>query len=314
MNETAQFPAQRSLEELGARLKSLRESQSLSLEDIAGRTHIRKNFLENIERGDFSGFKALVYARGFVRTITELLDAPELWQEYNGLLTFDAFEEMKEAQRKSAPEPSVQVVPAARIPSPSSSSRTSPRGFRHSSLRRNCLILLCVILAAAGAALLMNWDRIRSEVSWLQQEQAYTGMMNRENEQAQHEEQRLAEEAAAREQFAAAQAEQQEALAPAEPEPEPEPAPAPVEEVRPVLTLRASGACWLRVTRGSTRVTERTVSAGWEETFDLNSAVTIRLGAGQNVVWSTNGSDFQTFARGISTWTFSPDGTAQRQR
>ena len=54
--------------ELGARIRAIREERGLRIDDIVETTRIRKQFLEGIERGDYSEFPGDVYIRGFVRT------------------------------------------------------------------------------------------------------------------------------------------------------------------------------------------------------------------------------------------------------
>lgn len=310
-------------EALGARLRERRESLSRTIDDAAAATCIRKNFLEDIEKGDFSRFKALVYARGFVRNYLEYLDASELWTEYNSLLTLDLFETVRKGSSphhagKGAGQKVSMLPPASlRAGAPLA---TPARGFRHSRLRRNCILVLVVLLAAGAAALWMNWDRFNDEISRLQQDQAYLGQKNREAEQSRHDEQRRAEVEAARQERIAQKVEE---AAPAQPEPvAPEPVvksevepvvePAPVPQ-KPVLTLRATGDCWLRVTQDGKKIFESTVRRGWQQTFNLDSTVTTRFGRGQYIEASTNGQEFSVFPTGVGSYEFFSDGSFQRK-
>lgn len=52
------------LQELGKEIRRRREDLGLSLNDVYEGTKIRTQFLEGIERGDFSEFPGTVYIRG----------------------------------------------------------------------------------------------------------------------------------------------------------------------------------------------------------------------------------------------------------
>ena len=313
MKEPATRPEKterRTLAELGAAIRAKREERGLTLDDITDVTHIRQNFLQGIESGDFSGFKALVYARGFVRTYAKLLDAPELWDEFSAQLTPENF--VPADARQSAKPHRAETPSRLSMQMPSSARAgmgvTQPaRGFRQSSTRRNVIMLLVLLIIASAAALLLNWDRIQSEIASVQSRQAYDSVKTREAEEAKREEQKRAEEEAA-ELEAKAQAETPEPEAEPEPEPEPEPAPPPPPE----LTIRATGDCWLRVTRGDEKLFEGVVKSGWERTFPLDSELTARYGRGQSVRVSTNGSDFTSPGTGVQRYRYTPDGAAHK--
>ncbi|MCD6303077.1 MAG: helix-turn-helix domain-containing protein [Anaerolineae bacterium] len=55
------------MSELGEKLRQAREEQGLSLADVEERTHIRREFLEALENGDYARLPEPVYVRGFVR-------------------------------------------------------------------------------------------------------------------------------------------------------------------------------------------------------------------------------------------------------
>ncbi len=309
----------RSLADLGRDLKALRESRGMSIDDLAAATCIRKNFLEDIESGDFSRFKALIYARGFVRSCTELLDSEDLWNEYDRLLTADSFE----APVSTTKPPVYPTGPGSRVshlPASKSHAAVPARGFRQSSIRRNCLIALFALVAAAVAALAFNRDRFRAENARIQAEQAETAIKKREAEQAQIAEKKRAEEVAAaqssRKQVQAEQAPAQNAqetatanaAAPSQPA-APEKMPEPAAPAKPALTIRATGECWIRVRANRKTLFERTVNEGWEQTFDLDAPLDVVFGLGQHVALSTNGSAFSSPGRGRQHLEFQTDGT-----
>ena len=69
---------------LGDTLRKAREEQGLSLHDIEKGTSIRTQYIDAIERGDYSALPGDVYARGFVRNYASFLklDAAECLMQY----------------------------------------------------------------------------------------------------------------------------------------------------------------------------------------------------------------------------------------
>lgn len=70
------------LRDLGIRIRQKREELELSLREAHEGTKIRIQFLEGIERGDYSEFPGTVYIRGFIRTYLRFLGAEELWESF----------------------------------------------------------------------------------------------------------------------------------------------------------------------------------------------------------------------------------------
>lgn len=58
---------------IGETLKSVREKQDTSLEHIADQTHIKKEFLQAIEAGEFSALPSPVAVQGFISTYAVIL-------------------------------------------------------------------------------------------------------------------------------------------------------------------------------------------------------------------------------------------------
>lgn len=77
---------EQSLRGLGERLRQKREDLGLSLREIYLRTRIRPQFLEGIEKGEYSAFPSPVYTRGFIRTYLKQLGEEQLWEEFLPLL------------------------------------------------------------------------------------------------------------------------------------------------------------------------------------------------------------------------------------
>lgn len=61
---------------VGEILKKKRVEKSLTLEDVEGRTKIRKKFLDAIEKGNYSEFSSSTYLRGFIKNYSDYLNLP----------------------------------------------------------------------------------------------------------------------------------------------------------------------------------------------------------------------------------------------
>lgn len=61
----------------GVLLKNTREEKGLSVIDVAARLCLSVQFIEDIERDDYSHLSATTYARGYVRSYAHLLGIPE---------------------------------------------------------------------------------------------------------------------------------------------------------------------------------------------------------------------------------------------
>lgn len=70
---------------LGDKLRKAREEKGLSLHDIEDGTSIRTQYIDAIERGDYSALPGAVYAKGFIRNYANFLklDAAECLRQYN---------------------------------------------------------------------------------------------------------------------------------------------------------------------------------------------------------------------------------------
>ena len=71
------------IKELGARLKSIREAQGLSIADVSNVTKIQKHYLAAIEEGDLERLPKGPYVRSFVRQYCDHLSAPDIWKSYD---------------------------------------------------------------------------------------------------------------------------------------------------------------------------------------------------------------------------------------
>lgn len=76
---------QAQMAELGTKLRSIREAQGLTLDDVMDKTKIQKRHLDAIENGALELLPKGPYARGFTRQYCEFLSAGDLWNTYDAL-------------------------------------------------------------------------------------------------------------------------------------------------------------------------------------------------------------------------------------
>lgn len=123
------------MKELGVTLRSLREAQNLSYEDVTASIHVRPFVLQAIEEGRVLEVVDVVYARGFIKSYCEMLCAEDLWKKHKDSLVGT---------------PGVRVVQSEAV-SPLGLNQTTPI-FRRSSM---IWVYVILVLAVAGAAYLL---------------------------------------------------------------------------------------------------------------------------------------------------------------
>lgn len=190
--------------------------------------------------------------------------------------------------------------------------RRSPSTSRNRRGRSSGLILLLLSLALVGG-LVTFWLRrgsVSDEMERMRQQQA--------------EVQRLAEEAARKEEAQAStgmgadvvdvapEAETVNATPVVDPA-VPETVAAP-ETVQPqpapeTLVIKATGECWLEVTQGGKKLFAGILKDGDEKTFPLTQELRVVYGAPQSVTVTVNGEDRGTPGKGVMRFIYKPDGT-----
>lgn len=60
--------------QIGLKLRAAREANQMSVEDIAARTRINKNFIIQIEKGELQNLPGLIFVKGFIRNFIQTLD------------------------------------------------------------------------------------------------------------------------------------------------------------------------------------------------------------------------------------------------
>lgn len=137
-------------EQLGARLREARLARGMTLAEIQARTHIARETLEALERGEFDTQPADVYVRGFLRSYAREvgLDPTEVLAQYDGLrggTSVEPWNRIGARVVRGSPEPLRHLAPVrrrrGRVP--------RPAGF--------VLTMLVVLLAGAGVLMVRSF-------------------------------------------------------------------------------------------------------------------------------------------------------------
>ena len=274
--------------ELGARIRAIREERGLRIDDIVETTRIRKQFLEGIERGDYSEFPGDVYIRGFVRTYLKTLGAEAVWEEVGSLF--------KEEQRESNEPAALGTC-------------TAPaRGFKPASKFWIFLLLLCA-LAGSGWYVWYAWNgklvtpnpprALETDAS----RDALTGTAGN----------RTSSLPGATELLSTDTFSQDASLfspLSGDVRPSPTPTPGPVQEQLKKLVLSAGRECWIRVVRGDKVVYQDILPKGKSVTFDADVRLVVTYGRPDAVSIAWNGKDLGKAGSGskVVKMFYDPDG------
>jgi cytoskeleton protein RodZ len=128
------------MDDLGARLKQVREERGLPLKDIATRTKISVAALEALERNDLSRLPGGIFGRAFVRAYAlELeLDPDKTVADFQASL--------EEVERKAAERGALRVEIT-----------DDDRAFLERQRRAVRLLRVVVVTVAVAAVLLLAW-------------------------------------------------------------------------------------------------------------------------------------------------------------
>lgn len=141
---------------LGQRLRDAREAKELSPEEVERATRIRARFIEQLERGDFSGMTP-VQAQGFLRNYARFLGI-----DFDLLETELTGQEAKPRAPRGRRETKKSTSPATPVPTPAPRPAARPEGAprrRRGWLTSTLIILLAgaiVVLVVLGATALLN--------------------------------------------------------------------------------------------------------------------------------------------------------------
>lgn len=100
---------------LGALLQEAREKRDMSLSDVAGITHVRKEYLQAIDEGRWNDLPENVYTRNFLRLYASTVGVNE-----GEVLNLYAEERYGKQHRSDKPRPNDRRASQASAPSPSS--------------------------------------------------------------------------------------------------------------------------------------------------------------------------------------------------
>lgn len=131
------------IDELGRKLKELREAQGITLGHASDATKIQKKYISAIEEGRLGELPKGPYCRSFLRQYCAFLNAPDMWAKYDpltrgGNVTIEDFKAANE-------EPDMSVTPGV--------FRRSPRFW------------IYLLVAASLAAAVWVTLRYRGEIS-----------------------------------------------------------------------------------------------------------------------------------------------------
>ncbi len=94
------------MKEIGEKLKEVRESMGITIEEAAGDLKLRPSQIENIEEGNKEAFKDIFYLKMFIKNYSKYLglDSDEMVEEFNEYL-FDftskiSIEDIKKAEKE----------------------------------------------------------------------------------------------------------------------------------------------------------------------------------------------------------------------
>ncbi len=276
------------LMELGARIRAIREERGLRIDDIVETTRIRKQFLEGIERGDYSEFPGDVYIRGFVRTYLKTLGAETVWEEVGSLF--------KEEQRESS-EPA--ALGACTAPA---------RGFKPASKFWIFLLLVCA-LAGSGWYVWYAWNgelvtpnpprALETEAS----RDALTGAAANGASSLPGGPRSLSADTFSPDASLFSPLSGEMRLSPT-------PTPTPVQQQLKKLVLSAVRECWIRVVRGDKVVYQDILQKDKSVTFDADARIVVTFGRPDavSVVW--NGKELGKAGSGskVVKIFYDPDG------
>ena len=306
------------LQDLGKEVRRKREELGLSLKDVHEGTKIRTQFLEGIERGDFSEFPGTVYVRGFIRTYLQFIGAEEFWGEYLPVLS-------EGTERVRDEEPS--VVGSCTPPT---------KGFKPAS---RFWIFAILLLVAVGSSWYVwyTWDQNGVPSFAVREDNGgkNSGTVNETARATAAGESALPQPArtdagetsneagsGSREPLSADQpaaplagmtppptaAELVGANAPQTP-----PA-APEKKKDKELVIVANGDCWVRVRQGTKTLYERTLKAGESVSFTVKDRIEVTYGRAGSVRTRWNGEDLGNpgTTRGVERIFYAPDGSTGR--
>ncbi|MCF7936661.1 MAG: DUF4115 domain-containing protein [Synergistales bacterium] len=306
---------QLSLQELGERLRRLREEQGYSIQEVAEGIRVRDIFIQAIEEGRIDDLPSTVYARGFIRNYLSFLKVDELWDSYREVLP---------------PVKSVDVASSVGTYAP------PPKGFKR--VPRWGLYVLVVVLVISGYYSWNKREAIREAFTRTHDTQTVT-------EEAQNDGETLI----SGDQLNLALVTTSDEVSPdvpsADPALSPDETPAATvaspdsadrvrsgdmawldqidgereqprqeEQQEKTLTIRCTGRCWTRVRQGEEQLYVGTLEEGDTRSFPMDAVLSLRLGNAGVIVANWEGRDPEPLGYDgeVATVRIYPDGTIEK--
>lgn len=301
---------QKSLAELCEQARQRREASGLTLDEISESTKIHRRFLEAIEEGDLERLPGLVYSKGFIKNYLTAVGAEDLFPEFEGLV-------------ERVPGP-VQTESLINYMPPQ-------KGFQKTSRWWLYGILFMII----GVSLFVVWQQrenlvVRRERPVVTESPVVSEDEPSERDVAEADLPQAVEIAGEGMQEGPEESGDIPAVAPvgdAQPEAsgdedlawlpgtEGRETPRAADVVREhKLVIRASGACWIRVTRNGDITYQGTLQNGDVREVVVDSPTRVRYGNAGAVRHSWNGNDLGAVGGGgqVITIEYLPDGSRNR--
>lgn len=320
------------MQELGKKIRQKREELGLSLKDVHEGTKIRTQFLEGIERGDYSNFPGNVYIRGFIRTYLQYIGVNELWNDFLPILS--------EEGEKSCSEET--VVGSCTPPA---------KGFKPASRFWIFVILLLVVMGSSWYVW-FSWDQKGAPSFTVRKEQEVkTG----EAEESPAKNSVPFGDAGSKLEEKSVETKGKEEVNNGSPLPDensvgsrevllspdqtssvpppgiilpptaaelvgtsvpPSPPPVPERAKDKELVISADGDCWVRVRQGTKTLFEKTLKAGDTVSFTVQERTEVTYGrAGAvNTHWNGDNLGNPGTSKGVERMFYAPDGSTGRIR
>ncbi|QRN86513.1 helix-turn-helix domain-containing protein [Clostridia bacterium] len=163
------------MSKLGELLRSARESNGLTVKDVAEKTKIRNFYIEQLEEDSLEGLPQPIFVKGFIRNLARLyeIDTDEVLAQYSELVNPPKEESLNIPDEKevSRPEPSVKErrEPAKKpvVPKRTTKHRSVKMVQQNKPRRALAAIVLLLVLAVAvyvGATLMGDGGETAGEL------------------------------------------------------------------------------------------------------------------------------------------------------
>jgi cytoskeletal protein RodZ len=315
---------EKSLADLSEQARQRREATGLSLEEISQSTKIHKRFLEAIEQGDIEKLPGLVFSKGFIKNYLVTIGAEDLYPEFESLMKTDAG--------------AVQTESLVSYMPPQKGFQKNSRWWLYALLFAIMAVSLFIVWQQRDELIALKENPPATDTAVLSEDQSTEAESSVEPEIAAVPEEsgeKVQEQEKPDEQKETENAEEEGITAPVSQDKTDRPVSAdedmawlPGNEERKAslqedqeesvaegnLVIRASGPCWIRVTRDEEITFQGTLQSGDVHRITVDSTTRIRYGNAGVVRHSWNGDDLGTIGGSgeVVTLEYLPDGSRNR--